>query len=365
VDDHHEGDCHHWMVMRPESKYWSNPWYWDTDDVPIFNSEYGYGGPCSLQSTRQYTSSNTPDLFDATGYQHTNTFYDIPRVNFSIGEHYRDAENLPLEQYILLGGLSQGLNLGYSLESMRANPHTMGGMFWMYNDTWGENGWSIIDYYLRRKISWYNVRRCLAHQRLLLRKGGHVFGGKADEVLLLAINDGPVPLNVMCEWGYLRHDGQTRNLISLQATVMSHSHTVIGTIPMPSEAMLQMGTVVVIPTTPANLEPASLLHAPYKQWHLPEASLQITDINQKHDGLHVTVTSNVYAHAVHLNVPDGCNLSDHYFMTCLQGCRARWSLPIRSRWIFKTCVPTACHGHDWYCLVVDAGPKIISLIING
>lgn len=313
VHDPREGDCHHWMVLKPESKYWSNPWYWDTDDVPIFNSEYGYGGPCSMQSTKQYTGSETPNLIDQTGHQHTNTFYDIPRVNFSINEHYRDPENLPLDQYILLGGLCQGLNLGYSLESMRANKHTMGGMFWMYNDTWGENGWSIIDYYQRRKISWYNVKRCLAHQHLLLRKGGQAFGGESNEILLIAINDKPEKLEVQCEWGYQRYEGKTSELASRHATVPAHSHAVIGTMPMPQESLLELGTVVVIPAMPTELQPASWLRAPYRQLNLPKAIVKIIDIKQKENELHVTVQSDVFAHAVYFNVPDDCRLSDHYF----------------------------------------------------
>lgn len=313
VHDHQEGDCHHWMVMRPESSYWSNPWYWDTDDVPIFNSEYGYGGPCCIESTKQYLGHDNPNLFDETGRQHTNTFYDIPRVNFSITEHYQDAQGLPLDQYILLGGLCQGLNLGYSLESMRANVQTMGGIFWMYNDTWGENGWTIIDYYLRRKISYYNVKRCLAHQRLLLRRGGQVYGGKTSEILLIAINDTPRPMQVHGQWGYQRYDGTQSQLTALKASVAPFDHAVIATMPMPTVDQLATGTVVAIPDQATSLEQASWLRGPYRTLNLPDARVRITSCRRVGDQLHVTVSCDVFAHAVHLNVPGGSRLSDHYF----------------------------------------------------
>ncbi|MDP0495557.1 MAG: glycoside hydrolase family 2 protein [Verrucomicrobiota bacterium JB024] len=313
VHDHREGDCHHWTVMLPETEYWSNPWYWDTDDVPIFNSEYGYGGPCCIESTKQYLDSNRPNLFDETGRQHTNTFYDIRRVNFSITEHYRDAEGLSLEQYILLGGLCQGLNLGYSLESMRANPQTMGGIFWMYNDTWGENGWTIVDYNLRRKISYYNVKRSLAHQRLLLRKGGQVYGGKSSEILLMAVNDTPSTMDICGRWGYQRYDGSQRQLTPLKASVPPFDHSVIATMPMPSADQLEVGTVIAIPDQVTTLEPVSWLRGPYRTLHLPDANVQIKACERADDKLLVTVKSDVFAHAVHLNIPGDYRLSDHYF----------------------------------------------------
>lgn len=313
VHDHHQGDCHHWMVMRPDSTFWSNPWYWDTDDVPIFNSEYGYGGPCCLESTKQYLGSDAPNLFDETGRQHTNTFYDIPRVNFSITEHYKDAQDLSLDEYILLGGLCQGLNLGYSLESMRANPQTFGGIFWMYNDTWGENGWTIIDYYLRRKISYYNVKRCLAHQRVAIRRGGEVFGGDAGDVLLIAINDTPQHMSINGQWGYQSYDGKQQHMHDVSALIRPFTHQVIATLPMPDETALECGTVVMIPDSASTLLPVSWLHRAYRKMQLPQANVTITHVSREGDKLKITVKTDVFAHAVQLNVPGDCRLSDHYF----------------------------------------------------
>lgn len=40
----------------------------------------------------------------------------------------------------------------------------------MFADCWGEVGWSIIDYYLRRKISFYGVKHALAPIKLIMRE---------------------------------------------------------------------------------------------------------------------------------------------------------------------------------------------------
>ncbi len=381
VSDNREGDDHHWVVMRKESEFWSNPWYWDGKDIPIFNSEYGYGGPCCLTSTKQYLGLDESDLAseDAAssvarascpcvagasrpcpegepasgpaggppidegrprhphgqdargthgrdahatesmdvlrsevGRQHTNSFYDIPRVNHSIRMQYADPEGLSLERYILLGGLCQGLNLGYSLESLRANAHTMGGIFWMYNDAWGENGWTIIDYYLRRKVSYYGVRRRLAPRRLVLRPGGMAFGGEPGEVVLRALNGRPQPLDLSVRVGYQSFDGSESDLRTVRATIPGRSNSLVARIPAPDPERCARGTVVAIPERD-ELEWTWWQRSPIRELNLPPVEVSVVEAAVRGEDLDVTVTAPRFAHAVHLNTPDDLRASDLYF----------------------------------------------------
>jgi len=246
------------------------------------------------------------------GREHTNTFYDIARVNFSIQEHYSDTENLSLDQYILFGGLCQGLNLGYSLESLRANDQTMGAIFWMYNDTWGENGWTIIDYYCRRKISFYGVRRALAARKLVLRRGGQAFGGSPDDVLLIALNDRPETCTDTVAFGYLSYDGSVRVLREIKICLPSRGKQVVATCPVPSAAELRGGTIVAIPQT-ADLEPVSWRHCRYREANVPLAKVRMVEFGPLDGDMMVTVETDNFAHAVHLTVPGFCRVSDQYF----------------------------------------------------
>lgn len=313
VHDARTGDCHHWVVMRPEPEFWSCPEYWDSTEIPIFNSEYGYGGPCCRTSTCEYMGTDDPDLFSETGKKHTNTFYDIPRVNHSISEHYRDAGDLPLDEYILLGGLCQGLNLGYSLESLRSNEQSRGGIHWMYNDSWGENGWSIIDYYLRRKIAFYNVARCLAPCRLVLRRGGQAFGGNPDTVVLIALNDRSEPLSASVELGFISYDGRERDLQSFTFTAVPFSKEMVGSVPVPDAARLTRGTVVAVPTEESTLVPVNWRHCAFRESGIPSAEPKILTSKVVGPDLQVIISSASFAHAVHLNVPDELRMSDNYF----------------------------------------------------
>ena len=75
----------------------------------------------------------------------------------------------------------------------------------MYNDTWGENGWTIIDYYLRRKISYYAVKRALAPVKLVMRC-------EKDELVVWGLNDTNTCTEAVGELGYVSFDGTVRKL---------------------------------------------------------------------------------------------------------------------------------------------------------
>ena len=307
------GDDHHWIVMQPEKELWSDPAYWNGEDISIFNSEYGYGGPCCRASTERYLGTDEPDLFNAVGRQHTNAFYDIPRVNHSIRQHYCDPEGLTLDAYILYGGLCQGLNLGDSLESMRANRHTWGGLFWMYNDAWGENGWSIIDYYLRRKIAYYHVKRCLAPQRLVLRRGGQAFGGTDDEILLIGINDTPGALREKVHFGYCSYDGNETVMRDVMVSLSPGTQAIVAACRVPAPDALARGTVMARPGVQSCLDAISWRHCPYREAGIPPADVRIADVRRTGPNLDVDIRTGGFAHAVHLLIDDHARPDDQYF----------------------------------------------------
>jgi beta-mannosidase len=123
---------------------------------------------------------------------HNNNF-EKDTVAAGIKKHYLEPENLSIEDYLLYAGLCQGLMYGYSLEAMRFKQNCGGALFWMYNDCWGEVGWTIIDYYLKRKISYYFVKKAFAPVKLVLREVEGV-------VKVLGINDTAQTLDFEIEY---------------------------------------------------------------------------------------------------------------------------------------------------------------------
>ena len=306
------GDDHHWVVMRPDSKYWSWPEYWDGEDIPVFNSEYGYGGPCSERSTREYLGLDADAPIPLEGElarQHTNTFYTIEHVKFSIREQYGDFAETPSQRaYLRLGGLCQGLNLGYSLESLRANNHSWGGIFWMYADAWGESGWTIIDHFGRRKISYDAVRRALRPVTYVWRRGGGAFGGKQGEVLLIAINDANRTATAALGIGWVPHDGSgggARSLQPLAAQLPPFSKRVLATLPEPPPPQLAAGTYIAIEARRKtdSYETYAWRHNRYKDAPLPPASPRVAKTERKDGMLRVTIETDRAAHAISIELP--------------------------------------------------------------
>ena len=314
VHDPRVGDDHHWVVMKPDPELWSTPEYWDSKAIPIFNSEYGYGGPCCLDSTRDYLGTEKPSLSNAVAREHTNTFYDIPRVLHGIKQHYNVDKPESISDYIRLGGLCQGLNYGYSLESMRAHAHNWGGIFWMYNDAWGENGWTIVDYYLRRKISYYFVKRALKPLTFILRRGGRkTFGGPNERVVLIVINATPRVKRGKIFVGYRRYDSAKEwKSEPFYYRVDGFSRQVLDVGPVPSSAKLRHGTIVAVESM-FPFTSTVFRHAPYHQLNLPPAKISTVFKRVEGKDLLIRVKADRFAHAVRFDIPDDFRMSDCWF----------------------------------------------------
>ena len=108
---------------------------------------------------------------------------------------------MSLEEYILYAGMVQSTMLEESLETLRAKLFCAGSLFWMYNDCWGEVGWSIVDYALRRKIAYYGVKRAFSPIRLILRQE------KENVLQKMGCNDAPEPVFLEGMLGYMAFDG--------------------------------------------------------------------------------------------------------------------------------------------------------------
>ncbi|WP_395026965.1 glycoside hydrolase family 2 protein, partial [Robinsoniella sp.] len=174
-----------------------------------FVSEYGALGPCSLESIQEYLGDEELDMNGKLWKSHTNvTMKDTLKKailqNYSVGNH-----GLTEREFILYGGLVQGDVYEYSLESFRFQEACGGALFWMYNDAWGEVGWTVIDYYMRRKISYYGVKRAFAHKKFIIRQVD-------DCILIRGINDTNEKMRCNVKFGYVSFDGtisDTREMV--------------------------------------------------------------------------------------------------------------------------------------------------------
>jgi beta-mannosidase len=309
------GDRHHWFdcMMNPQMIKRITPEEYD-QCTSLFISEFGYVGACSKETVLDYMG-NTPLVeTDRTWQHHTNTF-EKHTVAAGIRKHYADPEKLDIDGYLLYSGLTQGLMYNYALDSMRANPRCSGSLFWMYADCWGEVGWTIIDYYLRRKVSWYFVRRTYTPLRLILRPAGE------GNIRVILANDTIETASFEMEYGYISLDGSFSDLQWVNINAPGLQRTELLTFSRGGHPATQ-GLWVARTSRQSGIPAAIFRAVDFRQLETRDPRLESklipavdwpAALRTPNLGMVVEVSARGYAHAVQIHLPEGVLAEDNYF----------------------------------------------------
>ncbi len=151
------GNTHQWGI-------WSR-WI-DYDEVlndnSLFVTEFGFQGPANKNTLEKYIAKKDRYITSEIFEHHNKQVEGPERVLKFLATH------LPIrtswDDYLYLTQLNQGLALKTCLEYWRTNGRTNGSIIWQINDSWPVVSWSIIDYEMRPKLSYYFVKRSFAKQ---------------------------------------------------------------------------------------------------------------------------------------------------------------------------------------------------------
>ncbi|MCL2834433.1 MAG: beta-mannosidase, partial [Treponema sp.] len=297
------GDRHHWddCTMNPDMEKRITPEEYDKI-TSGFISEYGYIGPCSDASIKKYFGDNPIDRNGSIWDLHNNTF-EKATVPEGIRKHYADPEKLPLKDYLRYARLVQGLMYSYSLESIRFCPNNNGSLFWMYNDTWGEVGWTIIDYYLDRKPSYYYIKRAFAPVKFILRRSAD-----KKKILVMGCNDTNADKKIELEYGYVSFTGKydtVKKIVDLPA----FSKGIVLVFDMP-KGDLKNGLVFAR----GGQAPLAVLRTnAYRDYAAAASIVTVKKVETAGRDAAVTLASSGYSHAVSLGLKPGVHPEDDYF----------------------------------------------------
>lgn len=304
------GDSHEWFISAFAKQFEDKitPEVYDHISAK-FVSEFGHVGPSKLSSVKKYHGDETIDLNSELFKMHANAVtYNEPGkglIGEAIEKHYRSMDGIAVEDYLLYGGLWQGLMLEYSLDSIRSKEHCGGAIFWMYNDCWGEVGWTIIDYYLARKIAFPFVSRAYAPTRLIIRKTD-------TEAIVYGINETEAEINVGVEYGYVTFDGKIRHITHEQISIKPNSREAVLRFDCDSRLDTVKGCWFVKPE--GELNTAIVRSGEFSKLEIGQAQLSVTRIERINDSeAAFEVSADQYAHAVHFGFGDGVKVSDEYF----------------------------------------------------
>jgi beta-mannosidase len=267
-----------------------------------FITEYGYIGPCSETTIKKYYGDNPVVHNDRIWNLHNNTF-EKATVPEGIRKHYIDPEKLELKDYLQYARLVQGLMYSYSLEAIRFHQKNDGSLFWMYNDTWGEVGWTIIDYYLDRKPSYYYVKRAFAPVKYILRSSPD-----KKKVQVMGCNDTPLEKKSELEYGFVSFDG-TYDTAQKTVCLPAFSKAIVFEFDMPKGDAKRGLVFVRGKDTPL----AILRTGPFKNYNPAESEVTVTKVEVKGKDVSVTLRSSGFSHAVSLGLKAAIHLDDEYF----------------------------------------------------
>ncbi len=301
-----EGDRHGWFVsiLAPTLEERIDYRLYAQDRAK-FMSEFGVLAPPPLESVRRYLPPDQIERGSADWETHNNRFEKGTNQE-ALRRYWRPADELTLEQYVRFSQMIQAEALKFALEHWRRRKFlSAGALFWMFADCWGEVGWTVIDYYLRRKPSYYAVKRALAHVLVSFQEDG-------DRVGVFLVNDTlePVAGRLTTGWVNLRTGDQI--LDDIDCVAPANASAEVARLDVPDgdrNAWMAFGRFDSA-ACPPSINRHFLAGFQFNALDLPDAVVTAAPVEE---GSAVEVRTTDFAWQVHLHAPRGVWLADNDF----------------------------------------------------
>ena len=319
------GDQHPWEVTLGSAGV---DWWHYRTCIDRFPNEGGVFGASSIATLRQFLPVTEQYPGSPSWDFHDNCFclYDHrqrgakPRARQFI-EYWLggDAGTLSLEAYALASGLLQAEGLLEYISNYRRRMFDSAcAVFWMFNDSWPTtHGWTIVDYYRRKKLAYHPVRRAFQPVTVVAAEDGNM-------VTIFGINDTPAAWRGELDYGLFTLDGQYPLRARITAHLSANASTRLASFTRAeweAVGLQRSGAFAVLSCTGEQVAQHRLFCARFRD--MTFASPQVT-VTQEGDT--VTLTCPVFAWGVCLDVEGEQPLADNCF-DLLPG------IPYRLQWL--------------------------------
>jgi len=298
------GDVHFWQVWHaaePFSDY--------EKQTPRFMSEYGFQSFPNIETVKSYTVPSDRDIESPIMLAHQRH----PRGNQLVREYMlRDyAQPKDFESFLYVSQVLQAEGIRIGAEHLRRiMPHNMGSLYWQINDCWPVASWSSIDYYGRWKALQYYARRF--YNDLLISPTA-----QNGYLKLFLVSDRPQAVSAKIKVSLMSLDGATlksfvRDVEVAPLTSRSYFDIRVSELLEGADAK----NVVVYCELLVNDKTVSshdYFFTPFKELKFPKPTIT-SDVVQTRNGFSIQVSSDKFAKAVYLAVPEHDGFfSDNYF----------------------------------------------------
>lgn len=275
-----------------------------------FNSEYGVISYALPRTILDYTGDRRIDFSSAAYKVHDNSFNAGVTETESLTDWYLkiafakpskggSITSDPLD-YIYQSLAYQAMGYREAISDFRIRKFgCAGSLFWMYSDCWGTLGWTIIDYYLRRKPSFYWVRKAYQPLAVFVRV-------EDDQARTYVVNDTleEVTVDLTLEVGTVTSPGEK----SSAGLVVPANGVVIG----PSLACGPGYAFAQITRYARVISDDLILTRFPSEMDVPPTAIR-AKITEEGPDVVVALASDTFGHLVYLDLPNVALPSDNYF----------------------------------------------------
>jgi beta-mannosidase len=306
ANDMFSGDCHMWAWTRKPNETGFDFMYeleaFDRQASKVrFSSEYGFYGTLKRSSIERFYDGEEIALCNDIWTHHGEQKGKRALILNALERHMVDTTNINEEEYLLYSGIMQGVLYDELTLALRRMPHCSGQLIWMYNDCWPETGWTVIDYYLTRKSSFYFMKRsCRTNISIVRAIDGNVS--------IVTLNESPVAEEMKAEYGYMDFYGNKSHTQQCVIKVGAHDRHCVNEFTV--EGDLTKGFYYVL----TDNDFSTSLRGYFRNFDFPEAKIEIVKKEVSQGKMNITLRSNAFAPVVNVKLDDDrVHLSDNYF----------------------------------------------------
>jgi len=313
-DDHESpnspvhGDQHPWGVTL--QKDGTNMWAY-REYVDRFPNEGGVLGASSPATLRQFLPENEQYMRSFSWDQHDNS------KNFEIEEEgvtYRFIEDwlgvnykeMSMDDYLFASSLLHAEGLTEYINNFHRRMYSSSSaIFWMYNDSWPvTHGWTIVDYYLRKKLAYHPVRRAFEQISVVVTD-------ENNKINIYGINEKQEKWKGNLQYGLFNTNGKTPLNEAKNITLPPNASSLIASFDksiFENAGFNDHGAFVLLYRKSVNVSQHRLFLSRFKN-----LSYQKPEINIDLEGDQAVISSPVYVWGLCLDIDGESNIGDNCF----------------------------------------------------
>ncbi len=304
----YSGDQHPWGVSLQDDgvNIWAYRGY--EDRFPNEGGVLGASSPATLKqmlgSDQYYLRSFAWDHHDnLKNFQKNDLGLTYKAFEFLFDKPYNQV---PFEDYLFGSSLfhSEGLQ-EYIYNYRRRKFDSSAAIFWMYNDSWPvTHGWSIVDYYLRKKLAFHPVRRAFDEVVVVLTKEG-------ENINVYGVNDRPESWKGDLRYGFFTLDGKKPMDKKVHASIPANSSVILASFPaktMEKVGIDHSGAFGILGKNGEQVSQNKLLISYFKNLPFKKPTIHINLENGK-----AVFESDDFVWGVTLDIDGESNVSDNCF----------------------------------------------------